>query len=198
MESDPLAPAELAEAFLNDIVRRLRAKANWIRDKTLIMDAATDALLSYAQRPSKFDPSRSSLLSYLTMSAYGDLLNMLARQQRRQKREVPLREDVELKLEDRNNTWQDIEEKLDDHGIDPVEKAAVLRKVEEAFSDPRDRRILDLMLSGERKTSAYNIVLGIQDRNFKEQQRIVKRNKDRITKRLQRLGGKIGGQRQGS
>lgn len=191
LQGDPLAPAELVETFMEELVRRLRARARPLRDDDLILDASTDTLLAYAQQPTKFDPAKSSLLTYLTMSAYGDLLNMLAREYRKKKREIPL-EDVEHSLSVGNNMVEEAEDEvLERYGISTIEKALLLRRVVEEFPDPVDRQLLNLMLSGERKTTAYSAVLGIQDSDRGEQKQIVKRHKDRLTKRLQRLGGKF-------
>jgi RNA polymerase sigma-70 factor (ECF subfamily) len=196
LQDDPLAPAELAEEFLEELVRRLRARVTWILDDALLLDAAADALLSYAQQPDKFDPTKSGLMTYLTMSAYGDLLNMLSRESRRRQREVSF-EDVEHRLPSRNNIVEDVEEEaFQRHGILTLEeKSALLGRIAKEFPDPRDRQILSLMLAGERRTTVYSQVLGVQALGQKEQQRIVKRHKDRINKRLQRLGGKLSGQK---
>ena len=193
----PLASEELAEEFLGEVVRRLRARARWVKDDTFILDAATYALLAYAQQPGRFDPAKSSLMTYLTMSAYRDLLNSFSREQRRKSQEFPF-EDVEHSLPDGNSIVEGFGDGLlEQYGINtPEEKAALLNQVAEAFPDPRDRQLLNLMLWGERKASAYYGVLGIQHLDQKERQRIVKRHKDRITKRLQRLGGKLREQKQ--
>jgi hypothetical protein len=50
----------------------------------------------------------------------------------------------------------------------------------------RDLAVLALLRDGERKTAAYARVLGIADRPIEEQRRIVKREKDRLQKRLAR------------
>jgi RNA polymerase sigma-70 factor (ECF subfamily) len=192
LQRDPVAPAELAEAFLEVLVRRVRARARSTQDDSLVYDAVVDALLAYVQEPAKFDPAKSSLLTYLTMSAYGDLRNALARERRRKKREVPL-EDVEHRLSVGNSPVEAIEDAiLERYGIStPEGRTVLLRRVSEEFPDPQDRRLLDLMLHDERKTAAYSAVLGIQGSSPEEQRQTVKRHKDRITKRLQRLRGKL-------
>lgn len=119
LEGDPLAPAELAEALLDVLVRRLRIKVQFVPDNSLFDDAAADAILAYVQQPAKFNPTKSSLLTYLTMSAHGDLLNMLAREQRQRKKrqEVPL-EYVEYDVTDRNNWVESVEDTIiDQYGV---------------------------------------------------------------------------------
>lgn len=194
LQLDPVAPAEFAETFLDELVRRLRAKAGPGHEESLLQDAATDALIDFVQHPTKFNAQKSAVLTYLTMAAYRDLLNKLTKEQRRQHREVPL-EVVEETLDEGNNIVEpEIENEsqvLD--GMTAEKKTEILRMVNETFPDPRDRALLDLMINGERRTSAFCSALEIQDLSPKEQRKIVKRHKDRITKRLQRLGGKIHG-----
>jgi len=190
LQQDPVAPAEFAEAFLEELVRRLRAKASSGYEETLLQDAATDALLDYVQHPSKFNPRKSALFTYLTMAAHRDLLNMLTKEKRRRNRELPL-QDVEETLNQGNNIVEIENYVLDD--MTAAKKEDVLRLVAETFPDTRDRALLELMMNGERRTTAFCNVLGIQALTPDEQRKIVKRHKDRITKRLQRLGGKIHG-----
>lgn len=190
LQQDPVAPSEFAASFLDELVRRLRAKAGPGYEDTLLLDAATDALLDYVQHPSKYNPSKSALFTYLTMAAYRDLLNMIAKEQRRQRREVPLQV-VEETMSAGNNTIELENQALG--GITETKRAELLRMVAKTFPDKRDRELLSLMMDGERKTAAYSNILGIQALSLDEQRKIVKRHKDRITKRLQRLGGKIHG-----
>ena len=197
VEGDPLAPSELVETFIEKLMCRVRAKAQTTNDDFLVCDAVTDALLAYAQQPTKYNPAKSGLLTYLTMSAYGDYLNMLARERRRVKREVPL-ENVEHRLNVGNNLIEDllIEDVLDTvmerEGILTFEERnRLLQQVSERFPDIQDRRLLNLMLQGERKTAVYSAVLGIQNSDKIEQRQIVKRHKDRLSKRLKRLGEKL-------
>jgi RNA polymerase sigma-70 factor (ECF subfamily) len=193
LKLDPIAPAEFAESFLEELIRRLWAKAGPGHEETLIRDAATDALLDFIQHPSKFNPKKSAVLTYLTMAAYRDLLNMIAKKQRRRRREVSLQV-VEETLNRGNNLIEpeiEIEHVL--NGVTAEKKAEIIQMVAETFPDPCDRALLALMMDGERKTSAYCKVLGIQSIDPGEQKKVVKRHKDRITKRLQRLGGKIRG-----
>lgn len=194
VEGDPIAPSELVEAYMDELVRRVHAKARVTGDEALIHDAVTDALLAYVQQPTKYSPDKSGLLTYLTMSAHRDFLNMMERERRRSNREFPL-ENVEHSPLGRNKWIEAVEETVVDRegSITPREKALLWQHVSEQFSDPTDRRLLGLMLNGERKTAAYSAVLGIQDSDQDEQRRLVKRHKDRLTKRLVRLGGKIRG-----
>jgi len=54
-----------------------------------------------------------------------------------------------------------------------------------------DKQIVSLMAEGVRETAAYATVLGISNLPSQEQAKIVKRNKDRVIKLLQRKRKKI-------
>jgi RNA polymerase sigma factor (sigma-70 family) len=182
---DPIAPAELVIAYLEPLVRWLLQRFHSVPDEHLIYDAATDTLLDYSTHPSRFDPGKSPLLSYLRMSAQGDLRNALQKERRRQQRlQQYLRaEPVELLSRDGNRGQKD-----DDT---PVASDDLRQRIFEVITEARDRQLLHLILEGERQTRHYAAILGIQNLNQTEQRRIVKRHKDRLKKQLERLGAKL-------
>ena len=73
--------------------------------------------------------------------------------------------------------------------IAPKAAAAALQ----ALSDlgEVDRKVLEMMVSGIRATSAYAAVLGISHPPDKLQRKAVKRHKDRLQKRLERLRDRL-------
>jgi RNA polymerase sigma-70 factor (ECF subfamily) len=181
LAGDPIAPSELAVAYLPLLLRWLQGRIRSIPDEHLITDAATDALLDYADHPTRFDPTKAALLHYLKMSAWFDLLNALKRQQRRRRREIPV-DPVELPPPAGNTIQED-----DD---DTLTAQSLMERVLEAIPEPRDRQLLHLLLDGERRTRPYAEILGLQNHDELEQRRLVKRHKDRLKKRLVRLGEK--------
>ncbi len=187
LSGDPVASQELAAAFLEPLVDRLRTKFQRLGDETLVLDAATDAVLGYAERPSQFNPDKLRLLPYLVMSARGDLLNALERRRRQAGREIPT-DRVEDLLDARNSLRKEADP------TDPGERVAVpdlqevVGRVRETITDPVDRQLIDLMAQGERRTEPFAAVLGIAGLDVEQQRRIVKRHKDRLKKRLARLG----------
>jgi len=74
---------------------------------------------------------------------------------------------------------------------DAVAAPNLIQRVFNTITDPRDRQLLQLLRTGERKTAAYAEILGIQDHNAMEQRKIVKQHKDRLKKQLERLGVKL-------
>ena len=187
-QGDPAAPSEVILAYLEPLNRRLRQRFPEVQDETLIQDAITDTLFQYVQSPERFDPTKSSLSSYLTMAARGDLLNALARERRRSARQVPLETVAEAALA--GNTLEE-DESPGSAEEDRMAASQFMHHVLQQVPDPQDRELLKLMLAGERKTIRYAGLLQIEQRSVAEQRRIVKRHKDRLKKRLQRLGVKL-------
>jgi len=195
LAGDPVASHEVASAFLLAVVERLQQRFRRLDDETLIWDAASDAILNYAERPAQFDPTRRRrLLDYLVMSADGDLRNALAsRSRRRAKHEVPS-DRVELLLDVRNIDCEepsDFGERDDATATSNMDVEEVKRKVAEVITGPTDWQVVELMLQGERGTIAFAEVLGITHLDELEQRRIVYRVKDRLKRRLARLGVRL-------
>lgn len=196
LSGDPIASAELARAYLEPLVRHLRRRHPEVNDETLLWDAATDAVLDYADNPSSFDPNMSGLFGYLKMASHRDLLNVLEKERRRRtsERSASLRA-VELspgggKELQRDEDIESVGERTEQ---DEQRSRQVMEKVYGALPDPRDRRMLELMMDEVRETEAFAEVLDIRDRGEAEQRRMVKRHKDRIKKRVQRLGLQLRG-----
>jgi RNA polymerase sigma-70 factor, ECF subfamily len=185
---DAVAPADLAEGYLAAVADRLRKRYPRV-DKALIDTAAIDAVLGYAEHPERFDPSRSDLRHYLTMSAEGDLLNALAAIGRRARRRVPL--DVAEAEVARNPPRE--EQANGVGGAQLHDHEELIRKALEVATEPGDREILQLMLNGERRTGVYSEILGLKGASIEEQRRTVKKHKDRLGRRLRRLGIKLDG-----
>ena len=72
---DITAQSELAVLVLPVLTKRLNYKFPFLFDPDLIDMAVTDALLNYFAHPDYYQADKQSLMSYLFMSASGDLLN---------------------------------------------------------------------------------------------------------------------------
>ena len=184
LRRDATAPSDLADGYLDGLIAALRRFFHRDRvDDEVLVTTAIEAILDLGERPEQYDPDRLGLSPYLLMAAKRDVLNTLQRERRRADRHVPL-ENVELRAPVRNSVWaspSDPAETLVD--AQAGERVALIR---EQFAG-RDREVVDLMLEGERRTRAFADVLGLQDRPLEERVREVKRAKDRLKKRLQRL-----------
>jgi hypothetical protein len=183
LADDPTASAELAENVLDQLVKSLTLKHRNINDKDIIYDAATEALISYIKNPKQFNPAKRGLLGYLKMAAEGDLRNILAKIKRRGQREI-LSNNVELTLYGGNIT---IGKGLIDESLDTRRELDKARKIiNKLFHDLKDRKMMLLILQGERSTKEFSKILGITNKSIQEQRKIVKRNKDRLKKIMQR------------
>lgn len=177
----PTASVVAAERFLLPVRDRL-SSSRYRRDAHIHEEAAIDAILSYIERPEQFDPAKGTLLAYLVMSARGDLRTKISRILGRATHEISA-EPVELARYAGN-----IQSK--DHDAGKAEAMAELleRQAESAAHDDVEAAVLQLMLDGERSTSRFALVMGISGLDAREQQRQVKRVKDRLAKRLMRAG----------
>ena len=180
---DLTAPAELATRLLPGLVRALENRYPEVarRDETLILDAATDAILSYAMSPASFAPARRGLVGYLYMAARGDLLNALAKVRKESAREIAS-DPVELPDLGRNSEGSDTQT---ERGIDGQ---ALWSRICSVVTDPREQRVVALMMEGVRETSAYAAELGLSAGAPSDQAKEVKRVKDRLRGRLRRAG----------
>jgi hypothetical protein len=181
LRRDPTAPSDLAATYLAPLVGWLRQ--TFPRDDDALLETiADDLVLDLAEYPERYDPDRLPLERYLRMAARGDLKNAQDAVRRRAARWTSL-EGVELLPSARNSRWADttdlagrVADALDDERL-----AAML-----AHLVGRDREVVELMLDGERRTTEFATILGLQDRPLDEQVREVKRAKDRLKKKMQR------------
>jgi hypothetical protein len=60
-------------------------------------------------------------------------------------------------------------------------------KLRQEITDPKDWKMLELMSDGVRDTSSYGEILGIEKLGPVEQRKLVKQNKDRLKKQLERF-----------
>jgi hypothetical protein len=184
LAGDIIAFAEIAEYFLPILTSRL-SRFYWnIDDPHLIDTAVEDALLNYQKDPAKYDPEKLPLDKYLYMSAKGDLRNLLVREEKYSKA-LSLAEIVELGP---SNTEHTIE-LSDDPDIETqilINLSPTWAELERLFPEPVDRDLLWLMLEGTRESDMFSEALGITNLPGDEQKEVVKRNKDRIKKRILR------------
>lgn len=189
VDGDPTAPADLAETVLDALATRLRARFPDVPDPDLIDDAVADAVLNYAERPGQFDPAKRGLFGYLQMSAGGDLKNAMKTAQRRRQREQSLGV-VELPADRRNRGSMASEPSttFEDEVVSNSASQRLRAEARAAAETPEDAKVLQLMIDGERRTDRFAEALGLEGLTADECRRRVKRHKDRLKKRLERLG----------
>jgi RNA polymerase sigma factor (sigma-70 family) len=183
-DQDPTASADICRSYLPPLLA-------WIAmgfpkaDPDLRQSAVHRALISYVIQPHSFDPERGELGSYLRMAARGDMINLLRQERRHHAKRISWRvvEDADF---EGNWTGKDEEPEQAAARQEEADQAnTILRQVSAGLTE-EEKRVLDLMLAGERQTAAYALVLCVGDLSAQEQARAVKRVKDRIKKRLER------------
>lgn len=189
LRGDPTASLDAADLLLDPLVNRLRAKwpgQNYIDE---CHDAATEVIVIYLEAPQRYDPARSALLTWLTMQAHGDLLNAYASPQKRFERGWIVESDLA-----RDDSGGDARVKLGDQlvwldAVSDLDTSQVLASVRAAFPEEHDRRLIWLMcIEGIHSTDDAAAVLDLMHLPSQERTAEVKRHKDRVMRRLRRLG----------
>jgi DNA-directed RNA polymerase specialized sigma24 family protein len=187
LAGDPVASADLYELLLVPVVRALRRRwpdASW---EEAVEDAAIDALVQHIRAAERYDPARASLLGWLVWQANADLINVYRSAQRQFER------NVEIQSQLRNDS-DDAEQSLDTMGgasdrYPVLENTGMWARIRAAFPDRRERELIwRCWVEGERSTEVAAAILGFTGLPAAEQQQQVKNVKDRIKKKLQRMG----------
>ncbi len=179
----PDASADVCAAYLDPLLAWLAA-VEPLSDPHLREAAAHEAIVNYLQAPEHFDPQRADLAAYLCMAARGDLSNLNRAEARHHRGRRPW-EVVEDGLQGGNLS----REPPPDDGVERCEEARWAKELVEAVAGrctAGERRVLDLLLAGERRTAVFATALEITGLPPQEQEREVKRVKDRLKKRLER------------
>jgi RNA polymerase sigma-70 factor, ECF subfamily len=186
---DPTAALDLVVAYLAPLVVWLGETVPNVAED-IRLEAAEDALLTLIRKPESYRPEGQTLEVYLRMSARGDLRNLLRKERRHHQGRVP---------------WKSVEHSADagkylgrhDDPALPLRLAEEEQTLAGAIPDSVrrklseiDLRALELILQKERRLGVYATLYGLLDRAMEEQERIVKRHKDRLKKVLKRAGGK--------
>jgi len=174
-----------------------RVASSVAADRADIRSACCQTLARYLCDPETYNPERSNLLSWLVLDARGDVLNELASAHARH--ETADTAVVEVRGSAGNvfiepALLRPVEEEALDHA-DPYdlspETLATIREHVIAFS-AEELAVIELMGERVRETAAYAEVLGISHLPFDDQQAAVKREKDRLSRRLERLREPLG------
>jgi DNA-directed RNA polymerase specialized sigma24 family protein len=187
LQDDVTAFAELSEIALPHLVLFLQQQFPQ-QDAHHQEMIAIDTLMAYHARPTSYNPEKLGLLAYLRMAARGDMLNIIDKQARRQKKLSDLDDPSVQKqlptqgiLTDSGNLKEWLQTHTD------LSRTELLKQLSNEL-DESDQEILLLMLEEERDHKPYAEILDIGHFPVVEQRKIVKRNKDRIQKKIERFG----------
>lgn len=190
LKKDATAFAELCEQALPHLVEYLRGCFAGV-DGDLLETATIDCLLGYHTHPEQFRTGGITLYAYLRMAARYDTLNALDRLRRHERRSVPL-EALDASLEN-----QSLEPGFGQRELDELVSGRTksslpeILKILEKELDEVEKRVLWLMLQGERDSQPYVAILGIEPMDLQGQRNEVNKAKDRIMKKLRRLGARL-------
>ena len=192
-EGHPTAPDRFYVAVAPVLVTRLIRWGKLQFPREIIEDAVTDVLLGLIQAPERFDPCKSSVLGYLQMIVTRRLIDRLRRQERRQTEKIIFLEDVALAEPVAKNLTEDPERVALHSGRDPsLEYSPELEKVlEELLPDRRDRLLATEFLAGRLSVEIFAEIYPLESLPLAEQQREMKRNRDRVMLRLKRNREKL-------
>jgi DNA-directed RNA polymerase specialized sigma24 family protein len=172
---------EVFRRFHNNIYKHVWYKASSHKapmpDKDMVADATSRGLMDYFRSPQKYDPTQSSLLSYLKNAAYRDYLNEWDKEFRQTRRVV------EIKPEGWNT--------FADEDSDPREEAE-----RQEANDRGEAMMRALGKSDEELIIARQIIDGVGDAEMcivelgwppgQESVRRLYREKDKLMKRFKR------------
>lgn len=183
LRGDPTAAAEIAEFLLPILIYHLKRKFFSIDDPHLVEDAVHQALMEYILNPSRYDPAKSNLLTYVRLAAFRDILNLI-KSEKRHRSAFSIGEHV---ADDASQSEYSIEI-VDEYDLEADVIARVITD-QRLFSwtpDETDLRVIYLMMENVRDTETYAALLDITHLPISEQEKIVKQHKDRLKKLLRR------------
>lgn len=190
LSDDVVAPRDLAERVVPLVRNRLARLERSVGDPHLVPSVIGLVVAKYLREPQRFEPARGGLIAYLAMEARSDVLNELEARRRRRTRELPVADPVELEPRSGDSTVEEEAlDAVDPFGVAPMVAQGAIRALQDL--DHLDRQLLQLMADGVRATSAYAAVLGLSHLPVELQRKAVKRHKDRLQKRLERLRGQL-------
>ncbi len=179
LAGDPVAPVDVFQGLMEPLAEALRRDLPCTEDEAY--DSGVDAVLAYLEEPGRYDRNRGKLSTYLMDIAKKRSIDRLRSRTAAERRDDTYAAAVEL----RGSNPKDVMEA-------EVEVQELWQRVEEAVPNERDRRVLKLILAGERSTAALAEALDITGLSPLEQRREVKQHRDRLLKVLERLGSRLG------
>jgi RNA polymerase sigma-70 factor (ECF subfamily) len=179
LAGDPVAPVDVFQGLMDPLANALTRDLPCTEDEAY--DSGVDAILAYLEEPGRYDRNRGRLSTYLMDIAKKRAIDRLRSRTASAQRDERFTAAVELH---RSNPKEKMEAEVEAHEL--------WQQVEEAVPNERDRRVLKLILAGERSAAALAEALGLTGLSALEQRREVKQHRDRLMKILERLGMRLG------
>lgn len=175
LQGSRVATVDVFKTYM-PLLRRelLRKEARGQKDDA--RDSATDALFAYLKKPERFAPAQGRLFTYLLHIARRRAVDRHRKRTTLQRHDDEFAEVVELQAPSPN-------EEMERH----AEVSLILKRLEKLDLSQRDLATLLLICQGERSTLRLAEALGLRELPEEELRREVKRHRDRLMKRLERL-----------
>jgi len=175
LQRDPVVSVDVFQAFMGPLQGILNRKRGCTREDA--RDSAIDAVISYLDHPERYDPQRAPLSTYLTQAAKNQLMDRQRSAGARTRREQEFATDFELQARSPKEAMEI-----------SMEARHALEQLEQLHFSEEERVFLGLILQGERSTRRLAEALGLGSLSELDLRREVKRRRDRLMKRLERLG----------
>jgi DNA-directed RNA polymerase specialized sigma24 family protein len=141
-------------------------------------DHAVAAIIGHIEHPDRFDPAKASLWTYLCLIAMRDAIDAVRQTGERSGLMEKHGYDIELWGARPNNQYDEVEWKKDAEKIMGLHGNFIVQ-------NDGEKRVLELMLDGEKETAAFAKALGLADCDGTTAE--VKRVKDRINQRMKQV-----------
>jgi hypothetical protein len=183
IDGDPTASSDLFELLYSPLIgHAIKKHASFGVDQDRASDLAVKVLADLIEHPQIFDPAKGNLFGFLCMAIDGDASN--AGRDAANRRELFSGFAVEVEHVG-GNTYLTSPETLIDAG------RIMQRFGKDIIVDAGDQEVLKLILQEERDYGPYASALGLDHLPPAERNAEVKRRKDRIEKRLERLKDRL-------
>lgn len=181
IEGSRTASLDLFREALDPIVGHLMRAVAGITEEDA-HDCAMEAIISHINQPDTFDPAKSSLWTFLCMIAQGDARDVIRKRLGHGHLMEKHGYNIELWVGHANNEYEQSDWKKDAEKIMRLHGDFIVQ-------NDGERRVLELILDGERTVKAYAEALGLDPSTDVAAE--VKRVKDRINLRLKKVGDEI-------
>ncbi|RKI09907.1 sigma-70 family RNA polymerase sigma factor [Corallococcus sp. AB030] len=171
------APIDVFGKYMGLIVRRLGRSVPCSEETA--SDAAIDAIFAYLRAPERHDPAKASLETYLFQIARRVAQDRMRSESARLQREQHY---VDIAAIQAGNPKGRMDSSAE---AEAIMKTLVSRGT---LSDAKDIATLRLFLEGENSTETFAEAMGLKGLPKEELRREVKRYRDRLMKRLSRVG----------
>lgn len=185
MDGDVTAPARLIQSLAGPLTGMLsKLVGTSVLDADDVADAVTDSLMVYLGKPDSYvEQGSATLFTYLLRIAQYRALDTIRRRKRYKKNFPTTVEECQV---------AEIDIAGSDNADVQFDAGTIMKKFgSEIAKDAIEQEVLRLHLEGEKDTHVYANVIGIVSQPFDEQCATVKRYRDRIERRLIRLGERL-------